>query len=554
MKAQHDRIHGVDYLALLVLAFASAIGINQYLYGLYNHFVTIPFIKSIIDSQLYPGDFLIAEKKYFYTYFLSGIAAIVKVAGCSIPQLFFLLYFLSLYTTLLVLFALSILLFKRKETAYFTLFFFIFSYTALGGVRTLESLFYERTLALPVLLAAICYYLKKKYILSYVLQGLTFLIHPLSAVYVIIMLAFSSLYYSKQIGWRNLAFYYGIILVCISPGLWLKHLNPAPSLNLLHADPQWLELLKGRSSEHIFPFSWPWERFLRSALFLAGFTITWKHRPSDFHHRVVLAGCAGVLFMCFIGTVFNEIFPVAIVIQFQFFRSLEFIFYLAVVYYANYFFVESGLRKNIIQNILAAAFFLDIFYDGNLPKYFSFLLMFVSVFPLYYLIRRWKASASNYYLAGQVVLLLIIGIAGCILRGSFSIYNAQDKEWLDIQYWAKKNTDKTDAFIVPPNKSGFRVESERTIYGDWKDGTQMYFNPAFGTEWIRRMKMLGYTEVGKMEEDYKSLPEGAFINIARELQNTNDTVYAVMPSDRPGLHFPVVYFNQKFKVYRVTDS
>ena len=85
----------------------------------------------------------------------------------------------------------------------------------------------------------------------------------------------------------------------------------------------------------------------------------------------------------------------------------------------------------------------------------------------------------------------VIGAGGYRRQGSW-LANAQESGWLEVQVWAKENTRSHDVFIVPPNRSGFRVESERTIYGDWKDGTQMFFNPDFGFEWFRRMKALGY--------------------------------------------------------------
>jgi len=182
---QEPRFNLTDALALAVITAVSIIGINQYTYGLYNHFITIPFIKSIIDPYLYPHDFLIAEKKYFYTYFNSSIALLVKTFHVALPTLFFAVYCLSLYATLIAFFKIALALYPKKEVAYFSVIFLIFSFTTLGGMRTIESLFLERTFVMPMLLFAFYFFLQKKIVWAYTLSGIAFLFHPLSAVYVL---------------------------------------------------------------------------------------------------------------------------------------------------------------------------------------------------------------------------------------------------------------------------------------------------------------------------------------------------------------------------------
>src|SRR5688500_17250101 len=90
----------IDAFALFILTVASTIGINQYTYGVYNHCITIPFIKSVMDPGIYPHDYLVAEKQYFYTYFLTACAFLVQTFKTSLPVMCFVLYFLSLYATL----------------------------------------------------------------------------------------------------------------------------------------------------------------------------------------------------------------------------------------------------------------------------------------------------------------------------------------------------------------------------------------------------------------------------------------------------------------------
>ncbi|MDP3939483.1 MAG: hypothetical protein Q8R92_15290 [Deltaproteobacteria bacterium] len=139
--------------------------------------------------------------------------------------------------------------------------------------------------------------------------------------------------------------------------------------------------------------------------------------------------------------------------------------------------------------------------------------------------------------------------------------DVQDRHWRDVQYWARGNTDRRDVFIVPPDLSGFRVESERASYGDWKDGTQMFFDPAFRREWIRRMRKLGYDgDARRLGANYAALPPERFIEIAAEFEGEGRRIYAVVPHGSPDGapvdtasfdaldRFPVAFGNEAYVV------
>ena len=64
--------------------------------------------------------------------------------------------------------------------------------------------------------------------------------------------------------------------------------------------------------------------------------------------------------------------------------------------------------------------------------------------------------------------------------------------WREVQDWVRLNTPKDAIFVTPPQEAGFRVFSERTVVGEWKDGTQQYFDEKFATNgprgwrrWVR---------------------------------------------------------------------
>jgi endo-1,4-beta-xylanase len=62
--------------------------------------------------------------------------------------------------------------------------------------------------------------------------------------------------------------------------------------------------------------------------------------------------------------------------------------------------------------------------------------------------------------------------------------------WIEAQRWVAANTPPDAVLLTPPEMSGFRIHSQRSIVGEWRDGTQMYFTAAFADEWSRRMQDL----------------------------------------------------------------
>src|SRR5262249_11470885 len=79
--------------------------------------------------------------------------------------------------------------------------------------------------------------------------------------------------------------------------------------------------------------------------------------------------------------------------------------------------------------------------------------------------------------------------------------------WRAGQDWVRTHSPRSAVLLTPPREAGFRVFSERTIVGEWKDGTQQYFDDAFVKEWGARMQALG--------DDYEGLPEGRLLDLAR---------------------------------------
>ncbi|HXH20184.1 MAG TPA: hypothetical protein VNJ07_13995, partial [Chitinophagales bacterium] len=368
-----------DAVGVLILATASIIGINQYAYGIYNHCITIPFIKSLVNPALYGNDYLIAEIKYFYSLFLPGCSALIVLLKSSLPVTFFILYSISLYSTLVAFFLIALKLFEKKEVAYFSTMLLIFSLTTLGQEKTVENILMERTFALPFLLFSFYAFFTRHFNTAALLAGIAFLFHPLSASYVMAMLLACMLYrVVKEKSSRNFLIGIGIVALVASPLIIMKIKNPVPGFSLIHANKDWIELLRIRSSHHVFPTAWSIAEILKSVALITGFIAAWKYKPQPDYHRIVKISFFTMLLLFCIGTVFTELIPVSIVIQFQLFRSFKFLVYFAIIYYANFIFTEPNTLPGSVSKLLLTALIAAPYWHEGSAVFAGLLLLMLS--------------------------------------------------------------------------------------------------------------------------------------------------------------------------------
>jgi hypothetical protein len=145
--------------------------------------------------------------------------------------------------------------------------------------------------------------------------------------------------------------------------------------------------------------------------------------------------------------------------------------------------------------------------------------------------------------AGAVIVSALLAVLWLAPRA----YAAQRQRWESgawraVQDWVRTHTPRSAVLLTPPKEAGFRVFSERTIVGEWKDGTQQYFDDAFVKEWGARMQALG--------DDYEKLPEDRLLALARRFGAS----YIVLPRQPARRGLDVVYRNPSWAVYRAEPA
>ena len=558
---QHAQQKSAKWDVYAFIAFFSVLATASiYRFGQSNHGIIIPFLKNTLNRELYPADYLIGEQDNYFTLLWPAVSYIVDFFGLEISTLFFVIYLLSIGFAMWGIYLFCMLLFNRAEVAYLTMFLIVFAFInnpGIGGDYILESRLKESVAALPFFSFALYFFFKKDYLKSYILQGLAFLIHPLSAIHLMAVLFLSFIIKYKEIGAKTFFTSLFWMLVIISPLLYIKFTGPSGP-GLFYADPHWVEIIKIRQPEHVFPTLMSGWRYLKALILIALFFISWKHKPSDEFHSVIKISLLAILALWIVGAIFGEFLPLAIIVQLQFFRSYIILTFFAIVYFSNYFMVEMSSSNNLIKKLVLAALMLLFIY--NFPKWNNKYLYFVALGVL--LISYPVVLKKNISLAiFKAIILLFLGsfvVYGFVNNRPFTIGVMQEKEWIDAQNWARLNSNPKDIFIVPPAIEGFRILSERSIYGDWKDGQQAYFNPEFGFIWEKRMNSLGMNDLYECKENsqvlvdnFKLLSTENISDIGQQIRLQGHKVFLVTYNDVETVNLPEVYHNANFTVYLV---
>lgn len=602
------------FLAVVAFASVSVLVVDRYHFGLDRHAVIVPFLKHLLDPVLYPADYLIAEQAHYYTFLWKALSGLMPAVPWSIETIFFILYCIFTGLLFLAVYLVSQALFRNTTAAVFALFLLLFANVkTLGSAYLIHQALIEKTVALPILLFAFFFFLKGRLVPSAIALGTGFLIHPLTGVYVAAMLGVASILELLSVtpgGQKPRAFLapVGIFVLMALPMLVWRLGSSPESASLFRADAEWLSILRVRSAHHVFPMEWSFGSFLEMGAILLAGAVGASQRPyvvglgestgpDAGRHRMVLASFFTLMLLWLAGTLFSEGQPLPVVIQLQLFRSSSFVLLFAILYLADLLaFAVSphGPFWVKILGIVGALAFLHHSFGARFAWVILALLVLGAEVAGIVVRRReraarraprrrkereqpWRAEVpvdrfQRVFNVALVVAALGMGSLFYWVRDGTThspiLENASAYTWREVQSWARENTVAGALFIVPPNVFGFRTESERTIYGDWKDGTQTFFNPSFGTEWMRRMRRLGYDDsmgirsfenLELLRGAYEGLDEEDFLEMDQEMAADHPQSYVVMfrfqgsAGDREleRLDFPVAFENEGFVAYEV---
>lgn len=528
---------------IALLTVLAVTGLDPYLYGLYNHNITVPFLWRTVDAAAYPHDPLVDQLDYFYSWFIRGLAALLPLAGGSPERLFLAVHTAAAFLGLWAFHRMAAALTGREDGATVATFLFAVGYKSLAQVWTFEPILMERSVALPLQLWALERLFRGRWWAAFALAGLSFPVHPLSGAYVGFLVGFTALV--RQ--FRRPAVWLGgslLFLLGAAPSLWLKATHPSPELPLLVPDADWLAILRLHSAYHVFPFSWDAGGWIKAAAFLLATGLALKGAADTGAGRRGMTALAAVLVLGLVGTVFTEIVPLTLPLQFQFWRAFRFAHYLGLAWIGALVARAVTGERSTLYALPALALAL-LAWSGNARHLWAGAAL-LALGALFGWRRVPDRPAARW---GLLLALALVPAALSWQRYGFRADNRSDPDWVAAQRWALDHSPADAAFIVPPAEWGWRVDSRRTSYGDWYDGTQNFFDAGYGRLWLERMRTLGFDgRIDALPETYRALSPGAFARAAAAYPDSVP-VYVVQYADAPSPGGAPAYANDRFRIH-----
>jgi len=553
----------------------------DYSFGSDPHVIQVlPFIRKLNESGLYPHDPYIEAMRRFPSLYPHLIAWLSRALDLERLHLFLyiplrLFWFGVVYRTAAMMFA-------KRRTAVLACLLAAVSpltnvLTPLGEEPMIKSSLYHTTLAAPLLLLSVSWFLEERLSLAFGLLAAVCALNGMVAGHVAVMFLAATLCAmpSRKLlqGWLVFA------LAALPWVFWQSAQRPTGGWG----GRQTLEILRLWYPGHYFPSLWPaakWADILTKVPLLLSFI--WSVLPRCLSSRSVRAFLAAIGVMALAAWVFGEVLPVPVVVLAQFFRSDAIFCVLGLICAAEY--MLALLEKPGLSPLALCALSVScVVRLGPSPYPLCVLLLMVLerhrpgwvrsgaaagllcclgnilIFPVQ---PWWNLSQGLLFAlimtqggepevlaappARRVLAALLLGLLPMapwlghrlIAGGSLGAGSAREADWRRVQEWARAETPVDAVFFVPVTSQGFRVFSQRSPVTEWTDACAVHWAPAFGSEWLRRVADSQRAE---------SLPAGAELS---RLAQRYRAGYLVAPVSRRPLG-PAIYSNPDFSVYRI---
>ncbi|MCU0242408.1 MAG: hypothetical protein MUF51_08295 [Vicinamibacteria bacterium] len=568
-------LSGLEGIVLSILAALVSTIVVGYRFGDSNHGITVPILKRLIDPSLYPGDVMVATAERFPTIFYRTLAALLPDTQ-AIPLAFFVLYVLSIAATYGAVYRIG--RFFGGPTVGFLAAAIVFPVrVGLAGEALYRVAFSHSHVSSAMTLWAIAWFLEGRRITPLLLLSLGVYNHLLYSLYVLAPMLLIVCWEGRSVGWRKALLQIASGVLPILPlGVWMMG-QQAP------LTAEWLELLRLRSAHHSFPSAFGGDLPTAAAL-LALAALAAARLSGD--KRTLLAGfLLGISLQFVVGTMFTEMWPIKAVLQYQPHRAWRFLMVILQAVIATGIveqFRAGGYRRFVaivtgailfhpgLEVLFPVVLVLQVLASDVLWARLMAILTLVSVpnwgereidfLPLLgdYLRRlptglvlnacalalliylgrkqggRWRVA-----LTATAALALVFWYGPDVSARARVRWQSASDHWRLAQEWARDNTSKGSVYLTPPKLTGFRVFSERTVIGEWKDGTQQYFDPQFASEWGTRMEVLA-------GDRFPRLADEQLIEISARYGAT----HIVLPTRPLRKQLILAYKNPSFAIYR----
>lgn len=515
---------------IIVYLSAFAILIHGYKFNTSDQKIVIPFILKKFNPILFPNDPIFAQVSSENSLFYVLMAKTMNFI--PLESTFFILYLLCHLGLFFGIYLLGKTIFKSKYLAILSIMPFLMPKFVAGLLTyTYDTFFLYRLVGETLLVYLLFFIVKNRFRLSAMVAGVGALIHPISFIPNFFVTPVAA-YLSKK-NLKYIASTVIIILALLLP-LILKS-KGGLTLNLEDFNnAKWMEIIRFRDN-YLSLRSWSRADWISLAFYITVFFYSVIKIPK-WNRKLFFSVLISTSLAVAAGAFFVDFLNFPIFAQFQFFRSIIPLAYLALI--ASPVMITSC---RLFGRILGSAAF--IFLCLNMFPFF------LACFLLKVLVDLVSANKNSFRTSkiqfAAIFMIIIIGSL-FIHQEKLKSLNLQIRHpdvmtpWRDIQIWANQNTPVNAVFLVSPHDTGFRIYSQRSILGDEKDGALVAYSSQYASKWDNLMRQL---------DDYDNFIDYDF----RKLRKDYKFNYMIVPASKKTA-FPVLYKNNTYKVLKINEK
>lgn len=503
----------------------TAILTHGYQFAVSDQEIFIPYILKAADDSLFKNDLLFEQSSSFLSLFYPIYGVLNRLFDLQI--LFFVSFIIFQFIFFLVIYNFSKTLIKDENLAYLSLFPFLMP-KFIGGTATLtyDIFFGYRSIGVVFLILFLNSLFQKKIIKSILFAALGMVFHPLSIV--------PNLFLPASIFFEKIRHRLSSIdkKVFIAIGFFLILIAAFFSRGIFPRNDEWHSIIKSRD-DYLFLSTWGVRGWASFFMYIALILLLLKKLQLAVRKTALLF--LSISLTVLIAAYFVlEIIRVPSIAQFQLTRSITPLAYIALTISPLLL-----VQEKLLLKLIGFVAFLSLSLN-------AFNLLFISITTLILAFIFQRKLDRSLKISIQFIKFTSAIVIAMALISSFSNeenirsiiqFPKEKSDWIDLQIWAKSNTNQTDVFLVPPDQTGFRIFSQRPIIGDIKDGAVVIYDYEFAKKWF---------EIKQDTQNYYNLTTKDFIL----LQNKYDFSFIVTKLNH-SLDYEKIYQNNSWAIYRM---
>ena len=390
------------FLGVLFLLSLVSIIMNGYYYGDYAQGQLLVFQKSFLDQELHQKDPILLLKPQFYTYLFFILSFPSRMFG--IENTYFFSYITVTFAFYVAVFLLARLLFKNDTVAYLSVILLLLNKPQVGE-DSIFPVFFPRVFVFPILLFAVYFFLKDKYVPAFLLVGIGMNLHITSAVHLFLMMMFCFLFVWRTAGvsltLKRIAGY-SLLTFAISLPTFFWSLS-SPTVDLF--PPQsWWDIIELKFLHHLAVLWWGPFTWIRGGAFVLVFLLALRFRPQKELHQKVMGLMWGIVALAIIATFFYYVVPISVLVTLTLWRSVKFFTIFAIIYNANY--LLETYKRGALEKLASAGMAVSLLLSN-----FKMVLLFI--LPLI-AIRMRKKTVLFLSLIASFSVLFVASVIGSI--------------------------------------------------------------------------------------------------------------------------------------------